>query len=80
MAITKDQVLGAVRVCQAVAEAIREVRRVPAGHLYSAMMEVIPDLGAFDKIIGTLEGAGLVERTCSHELVWIGPGPQLAAV
>jgi len=58
----------------AVCEAIRELKSVPAGHLYALMMESFPDLTAdqFDRFIETLVNTGLVSRK-NHVLTWTGP-------
>ena len=65
------RVMEAVR---AVADAIRELKRVPSGVLYSAVMSKL-SLESYEKIIGTLKGAGLV-REEFHELIWVEPKKQ----
>ena len=71
---TKQQVAAALEAVRAVADAIRELKRVPSGHLYAQLMPLM-DLATYDKIIGTLKGAGLV-REEFHELIWVEPKKQ----
>jgi len=70
--ITKQQASEAFAVVAAVAEAIRELGEVPAGTLYGHLMGKM-DFQAFTKVIGIIEGAGLVMRR-GDLLVWKGPG------
>ena len=67
----KAQVSAALEAVRAVADAIRELKRVPSGVLYSAVMSKL-SLESYEKIIGTLKGAGLV-REEMHELIWVEP-------
>ena len=60
----------------AIAEAIRGLGEVPAGHLYAQVMSRM-SLESFEAIIGVLIGAGLVKRGSSHMLTWIGPKPKV---
>ncbi len=55
----------------AVSEAIREAGRIPSGTLYAVLMGKV-NIAGYEKMIGILKGAGLVEER-SHELIWIGP-------
>lgn len=68
---SKDQVKAAFTMVAAVAEAVREAGRIPSGTLYAALMGKV-DLAGYEKLVGILKGAGLVEER-SHELIWIGP-------
>ena len=61
----------AVNATFALAEAIRELGEIPAGHLYARLMNVM-DLNQFDALIDILCQAGVVERTPAHLLRWIG--------
>ena len=70
--MTKPQIHAAINATLAVAEAIRELGEVPAGHLYAGLISVM-DLTQFDSLIAILCRAGVVERTSSHLLKWIGP-------
>lgn len=64
--------LQAVRIAHAVAEAIRDLREVPSGHLYARVMGVMT-LQQFEQVIHLLIDARLVERDSTHLLRWIGP-------
>ena len=66
------EAIAAVRVAQAVAEAIRDLREVPSGHLSARLMGVMT-LQQYEQVIDLLIEARLVERTPSHLLRWIGP-------
>jgi hypothetical protein len=55
----------------ALAEAIRELKEVPAGTLYAAVMKQF-DIGAFNVAIETLVAAELIERGPNHMLRWTG--------
>lgn len=56
---------------RAVADCIKSVGSIPSGHLY-AHLGVCMDLAAYQRVIGHLKAAGLVEER-HHELFWIGP-------
>ena len=71
MSITKQEVHGGIGVIVAVAEAVRESKRVPAGTLYTMVMEYL-DLASFETVISILKKAHCVQETQAHELVWIG--------
>lgn len=62
----------AFQILAAVAEAIRELRSVPSGHLYAQLMGRM-DFETYTKIIDRLKGAGLVAENKSNLLTWIGP-------
>ena len=63
-------VMAAIGVIQAIAEAIRELKRIPDGHLYAQVMSKI-DLDSYNEIINTLVSSGVVERD-GDVLVWKG--------
>lgn len=67
-----SQAIAAVRVAHAVAEAIRDLREVPSGHLYARLM-VVMTLHQYEQVIDLLIDARLVERAPYHLLRWIGP-------
>lgn len=71
MESTKEQLKSAFTMLTAVSEAIREAGRIPSGTLYAVLMGKV-DIAGYEKTIGLLKGAGLVEER-SHELIWIGP-------
>jgi len=59
-------------VARAIADAVRELGSVPAGHLYVRLMDKI-SLQSFEGVIGLLVRSELVRRDGSHLLTWIGP-------
>lgn len=67
-----SEAIAVVRIAQAVAETIRDLREVPSGHLYARLMGVMT-LQQYEQVIDLLIDAHLVERTPSHLLRWIGP-------
>ncbi len=67
-----SEAIAAVRIAQAVAGAIRDLREVPSGHLYARLMGVMT-LQQYEQVIDLLVDAQLVERAPSHLLRWIGP-------
>lgn len=73
--ITAPQVSAAFSLLAGVSEAIREAGRIPSGTLYAVLIGKI-DITGYQKIIGILKNAGLVEEK-SHELIWIGPSFQV---
>jgi hypothetical protein len=68
---TREQVRAAIEVTRAVADCIRELRQVPAGHLYARLMGHL-SVEQFEQIISVLVYANLVRRHPSHLLEWIG--------
>lgn len=73
--MTNVQIQAAARAylnaCQAVAETIRELGEVPSGELYARLMSVL-DIATYERIIGTLKGAGVVAER-GNLLKWTGP-------
>lgn len=70
MSVTKEQVSAAIRITQAVAEAIRELKEVPSGQLYARLMSVL-SLSQYNQIIDVLKKAGVISES-NHLLKWIG--------
>lgn len=68
----RDQIRAAIEVTRAVADCVRELGSVPAGHLYARLMGKLSH-DQFEQIISTLVEARLVRRHDSHLLEWIGP-------
>jgi hypothetical protein len=60
-----------IQVVAAIAEAIRELKEVPSGHLYTMLMDKMT-LDQYNAFIGALKRAGLVSEQY-HLLKWIGP-------
>lgn len=72
MKTTPEKLKAALAIVQALAEAIREAKQIPAGHLYGMVMGHI-DEQDFEAAIRTLCNTGLVQRSGSHLLTWIEP-------
>lgn len=73
--MTNEESVGAaLQMAKVVAEAIRDLGRVPSGHLYARLMAHM-NLATYEKIIGILKRGGLVEEK-NHELIWIGPAKE----
>lgn len=60
-----------IHVTRAIADAIRELGRVPNGVLYANVMATI-SYENYTWVIERLKGAALI-REDAHELIWIGP-------
>ncbi len=56
----------------AVAEAIRELKSVPSGHLYARLMGKLT-LDEYESILDAIKKAGLISEDRSNLLTWIGP-------
>ena len=69
--MTKNQFSAGLETFRAVAEAIRELKRVPSGHLYARLMGCM-SLDQYNQIIGILKKAGMVKEV-HNELVWSEP-------
>lgn len=67
----QQKLKAALAMVAAVAETIRKVKTVPSGELYARLIGRL-SLDEYNKLIGILKGAGLVEER-SFELKWIGP-------
>lgn len=65
---TKEQIGAALNMVRAVADSIRELKRVPSGTLYAQVMGVM-SIQEYEWIIARLVGAGLVRKE-SNELIW----------
>lgn len=70
--LSQKHVDAAVGIAMAMAEAIRDLGQVPAGHLYAMVCSKVT-LQQFDSLIAVLARSGLVRREASHLLVWTGP-------
>lgn len=66
-----QQIEAALAVAKALADTIREVGRVPSGHLYARVCGHL-DIHSYEAVIGSLKRAGLVIEK-NHELIWVGP-------
>jgi hypothetical protein len=63
----------AVVVIQSVLEIVRELGRVPSGHVYATLTAKGCTINQWSAMVSVMTGTGLVELTKGHELVWIGP-------
>jgi hypothetical protein len=68
--VTPAQIKAALQTMMAVADAIRQAGRIPAGTLYAALMTRL-SAGAFDSLLAQILRTGLVRRE-GDELVWVG--------
>lgn len=68
---TKEQVTATINTVRAVADAIRELKQVPSGILYSQVMGHM-DLATYQRVIAVLKNAKLVSEM-NHMLKWEGP-------
>jgi len=71
----RSQLNSALAVVTAIAETIRELKEVPSGHLYAALMGKM-SLEEYEQIIRIIEGADLIKVERSHLIRWIGPEVQ----
>ncbi len=81
-----SKVTAALLIISAIAETVRELGSVPAGHLYAHLMGKLTH-EQFEKVVASLERSGLVKQTPAHLLVWTGPAavsenlaPQLGSI
>ncbi len=68
----KTAAAGTVRALAALAEAIRDLGSIPAGHLYAHTCGAW-SLDTFQALLGVLKRAGLVSEDGFHVLTWTGP-------
>jgi len=67
----------AITIASAMAEAVRTSKSgLSAGQLYSQLMGCVSQRD-FDALVGRLVSAGLVHRSSSHWLTWVGPASHL---
>ena len=57
--VTKEQIKSGLYLIRAVADAIKEAKEIPSGHLYAMMMNYV-SLSEYEKIIGILKNAGII--------------------
>ena len=69
---TKEEIQSAFKTVQAIAEAIREVKEIPSGHLYAQVMGKL-SLDQYNQILSILKGAGLIQVDGFHLIKWIAP-------
>jgi hypothetical protein len=71
MASTSAQRTAAFNIVLSIAEAIRDLKSVPSGHLYARLMGQMT-LEQYNSIIDILKSAGAVTEK-GHLLTWTGP-------
>lgn len=71
MHVTKKELADAYKLIIVIADAIREVKEVPAGHLYAMLMARV-SLPTFNNIVSTLVKSTLIEKR-GDLLVWKEP-------
>jgi hypothetical protein len=71
MAPTPEQLKAGTQMILAVAETVREAKEAPTGVMYAALTGRV-SLDGFQKILGILERANLIEVR-NHVARWIGP-------
>ncbi len=76
MTPTKAELNAGTRMIIAVSETIRECGECPSGVLYAGLMSKV-SLEGYEKILGILTNAGLIEVSKSHLITWIG-GPKVS--
>jgi hypothetical protein len=69
MTPTKEQVEALIKATKAIADSIKELKRVPSGELYARLMNYV-SLQQYEQLISVLEKAGLIEIV-NHEIIWI---------
>ena len=70
MEMKKIQARAAIELIKTVADAIKEVGRIPSGHLYAAMMNTL-SLEQYNDLIALLKRTNLIEEA-NNELIWRG--------
>ena len=69
--ITANEIKAGLNTIQAIAEAIREAREIPSGHLYAMIMNHV-DIHSYTKIIDILKRSGLITEDKFNLLTWKG--------
>ena len=69
---SKEQIAAVLMAIKALADVIREKGEVPSGELYANVMGHV-SLETYNSMVDRLVGTGLVKRTNSHLLIWVGP-------
>jgi hypothetical protein len=61
MTTTADQLKAGLAALQALAEAVRELKQIPLGHLYARVMNYM-DINVYEKAIRMLCNAGVIRQ------------------
>lgn len=75
---SKAELNAGLQLLVAVAETIREVKEVPSGTIYAALLGRLTYNG-YMGLLASLKGAGLIEERPNHILRWIGPDLEVRA-
>jgi ArsR family metal-binding transcriptional regulator len=67
--MSNEQIQAAITAVSEIGKVIREVKRIPSGHLYAQLMGVL-SLEKYEMIIGLLKKTGLVTEQ-NNELIWM---------
>lgn len=59
--VTTNQLQAGFAALQALAEAIRELKQIPSGHLYARVMNYM-DINAYEKAISLLCNSGVIRQ------------------
>ena len=65
----KQQISAAIEAISAIGRVIRDVKRIPSGHLYAQLMGVL-SLEKYESAIGILKKGKLIAEE-HNELIWI---------
>jgi hypothetical protein len=65
---TTNELKAGFKALQALAEAIRELKKIPSGHLYARVMNYM-DINAYEKAISLLCNSGVIRKN-GDMLVW----------
>lgn len=68
--MSNEQIQAAITAVSEIGRVIREVKRIPSGHLYAQLMGVM-SLEKYEMVINLLKKTGLVTEQ-SNELIWVG--------
>lgn len=68
--VTREQIIAAIKITMAVAEAIKALGSVPSGELYARLMDRM-SIDQYNMIIGNIERAGMISVK-NHLITWIG--------
>jgi hypothetical protein len=72
MMTESQKAVAAFKIVHAVAEAVRELKEIPSGHLYARLMGHL-SLDQYEQVVALLVRTKLVEKDASHMLRWVGP-------
>jgi hypothetical protein len=72
MPVTQAQKTEAqMQLVRAIAEAIRELKEVPSGHLYARIAGKVSS-ETYEKVLAVLRSGGLISVSPSHLITWTG--------